>query len=156
MERIIKSAIIPANSTIANGFGSIDYQDIYTIKQHANKSAEEISKGIFTMPGWVDLLFRLRNGIISIFGLKTPERRVGSDSIFTVIENRDEEIVMGEDDKHLNFRTSILKDKSKGTLSLITVVHYNNVWGRIYFFPVKPFHRLIVKAGLKRYLRNQN
>lgn len=108
------------------------------------------------MPGWVDILFNLRNKIVSIFGLKTPERTTNSDLIFTIIENRNEEIVMGEDDKHLNFRASVLKDESKGTISLITVVHYNNVWGRIYFFPVKPFHRLIVKAGLKRYLKNQN
>jgi hypothetical protein len=60
---------------------------------------------------------------------------------------------MGEDDKHLNFRASVLKDKTNGTVSLTTVVHYNNLWGRVYFFPVKPFHKIIMKALLKRYLR---
>ena len=58
---------------------------------------------------------------------------------------------MGEDDKHLNFRTSIMIDKSKSTISLITLVHFNNVWGKLYFLPVKPFHRLIIRSLLKKY-----
>ncbi|MDR1119950.1 MAG: DUF2867 domain-containing protein [Dysgonamonadaceae bacterium] len=27
---------------------------------------------------------------------------------------------------------------------LTTIVRFHNVWGKIYFLPVKPFHRLIL------------
>lgn len=153
MKKVIKSKSIPAKSTITNGFGRIDYQDIYSIVQQTDKTAEKISKELLVMPRWVDALMKLRNRIVGVFGLKTDRNTQKSETFFTVIENREEEIIMGEDDKHLNFRASILKDSSEGTLSLITVVHYNNVWGKVYFFPVKPFHKIIMRVLLKRYLK---
>ncbi|MDR0748629.1 MAG: DUF2867 domain-containing protein [Tannerellaceae bacterium] len=153
MKKVIKSENIPLKSTVANGFGRIDYQDIYSIAQQTGKTAKEISKELLAMPGWVSVLFRLRNRIVGVFGLKTDRNTPKAEIFFTVIENREDEIVMGEVDKHLNFRASILKDESGSTISLITVVHYNNVWGKVYFFPVKPFHKIIMRVLLKRYLK---
>lgn len=144
---------MPAKSTIAKGFGTIHYQDIYTVRKQTHSSAEEISKEILVMPSWIGLLFKLRNRIVGVFGLKTDRSTPKSDPFFTVIENREDEIVMGEEDKHLNFRASLLKDESANTISLITLVHYNHAWGKIYFFPVKPFHKIIMKFLLKRYLK---
>jgi Protein of unknown function (DUF2867). len=153
MKKVIKSENIPAKSIIANGFGSIDYQDTYTIKQQTDKTAEKLSEELLVIPGWVDMLMKLRNRIVGVFGLKTDRNTLESEAFFTIIENREDEIVIGEDDKHLNFRTSILKDESENTISLTTVVHYNNVWGKVYFFPVKPFHKIIMRVLLKRYLK---
>jgi len=153
MKKVIKSKSIPLNSTIANGFGKIDYQDIYSIALQTDKTAEEISEELMVMPGWVDVLMKLRNRIVGVFGLKTDRNTPEQKTFFTVIENREEEIIMGEDDKHLNFRASIFKDSSEGSISLITVVHYNNAWGKVYFFPVKPFHKIIMRTLLKRFLK---
>ncbi|MDR0429924.1 MAG: DUF2867 domain-containing protein [Tannerellaceae bacterium] len=153
MKKIIKSENIPLKSTVANGFGKIDYQDIYSIVQQTDKTAEEISQKLLVIPEWVKVLMKLRNRIVGVFGLKTERNTPKPETFFTVIENREEEIVMGEDDKHLNFRASIFKDSSERTLSLITVVHYNNVWGKVYFFSVKPFHKIIMRVLLKRYLK---
>ena len=65
---------------------------------------------------------------------------------------------MAENDKHLNFRTSIMienvKDKNSIRLYLSTIVQYNNFWGRFYFMFVKPFHQLICKTMLKILLKN--
>lgn len=153
MKKVTKHKNIPLKSTITNGFRSIDYQDVYTVKQKTDKTAEEISKELMVMPGWVDVLMKLRNRIVGVFGLKTNRYTPKSETFFTIIENREDEIVMGEDDKHLNFRASIFKDSSEETISLITLVHYNNVWGKVYFFPVKPFHKIIMRVLLKRYLK---
>lgn len=128
---------------------------MYTVRKQTYKSAEEISKEILVMPPWVELLFKARNRLVGIFGLKTERNTSKPDTFFTVTENREDEIVMGEDDKHLNFRLSILKDEFENTVSLITVVHYNNGWGKVYFFPVKPFHQIIMNSLLKRYLKKQ-
>ncbi|MCC8145234.1 MAG: DUF2867 domain-containing protein [Bacteroidales bacterium] len=156
MKKVIKRTTIPVNSTITNGFGDIDYFDSYQVKKTSNKSAEEISKEIMQLPDWVNVLLFIRNRAVGLFGLKTEKNTPEPKTFFMLIENRDEEIVMGEDDKHLNFRASIMKNKSEGTISLTTVVHYNNAWGRIYFLPVKPFHIIIMKTLLKRYLKKYN
>ncbi len=153
MKKVHKSTTIPSTSTIAAGFGTIHYQDTYAIERQTDQSAEEISEELLVMPTWVDVLFKLRNQVVGIFGLKTGRDTPEPETFFTVIENREDEIVMGEDDKHLNFRASVFKDSSEKTLSLITIVHYNNIWGKVYFFPVKPFHKIIMRVLLKRYLR---
>ena len=77
--------------------------------------------------------------------------RVG---LFKVFNRTTNEIILGEDDNHLNFRVSLLleeseNDKSTKTITVTTLVIYNNWFGRLYFFPVKPFHKLIVQSGLK-------
>jgi hypothetical protein len=54
----------------------------------------------------------------------------------------------------LNFRVSLfLKQQAPGTnykeLTVSTAVEFNNWFGRLYFLPVPPFHKLIVPAMLK-------
>jgi len=152
MKRVLKLNAIPANSLILKGFENIDYCDVYQIQKKTGKTAEEISKEIMQMPKWASILFKLRNRIVGVFGLKTDKNSEKTDTFFTIIKNTENEIVMGEVDKHLNFKLSILKNNIENTISLITIVHFNNIWGNIYFFPVKPFHKIILKTMLKRYL----
>lgn len=153
MKRLYSLSVIPSESAIAEGFGHVDYFDVYQIKQTTTKSAEVLSREIMKMPKWVDLLMKLRNTIVGVLGLKTDLKGQETETIFTLIENRKNEIIMGEDDAHLNFRASVLNNAIEGTVSLITVVHFNNKWGRFYFFPVKPFHKVILKSLLRRYLK---
>lgn len=151
MEAIAKLTAIPKNSAIASGFGEVHYHDTYQIQKKTEEGAEEISRMVMQLPNWALVLLKLRNSIVKIFGLKTDS--ASSETFFTLIEKNDSEVVMGELDKHLDFRLSIMKDTSANTVSLTTIVHFNNTWGRIYFFPVKPFHKIIVKALLKKYLK---
>ena len=73
--------------------------------------------------------------------------------VFHIIDRSESEIVMAEDDKHLYFRTSLfvekINEKSLNNVYLTTLVHFHNFWGRLYFTPVKPFHKLIMKTMLK-------
>ncbi len=126
-----------------------------------------VSKAFFTAPPrWIDKLLILRNKIVSVFGLKTGgginERNqliqsfrgeIGDQvGVFKVFERSDDEIILGEDDAHLNFRVSILlqpKSCDKKDLIISTVVSFNNWYGKLYFLVVKPFHKLIVPAMLK-------
>ena len=73
--------------------------------------------------------------------------------LFKVFTKTDDELVFGEDDKHLNFRISLLLDHNqtdKKTLAITTAVEFNNSFGRHYFLIVKPFHKLIVALILNR------
>jgi hypothetical protein len=76
--------------------------------------------------------------------------------LFKVFDVTPQEVLLGEDDKHLNFRVSFLIEKlgeEEFQLTLITVVNFNNFFGKLYFFPVKPFHKIIVPTMLKGIVR---
>lgn len=64
------------------------------------------------------------------------------------------EVILGEDDKHLNFRVSLFLERQPNettnkNLTVSTTVEFNNWLGRLYFLSVRPFHKLIVPAMLK-------
>ena len=81
-------------------------------------------------------------------------KRIG---IFKIYRVTDREIVLGEDDSHLDFQLSAFCEPSSSAgehrLVLSTVVHCHNRMGRIYIFIIEPFHKLVVRASLKRAAR---
>ncbi len=105
----------------------------------------------------------LRDRLVSVIGLRTSRERVSSRppdeglqpgdkaGIFAVLARTDDEVLMGADDRHLNFRASVLVNRgpARSSVVLSTVVHYNNLQGRAYFFVVRPFHKVIVTSILR-------
>jgi hypothetical protein len=148
MQKVTKLAAIPENSLTLSGFSKIDYWDAYCVVKSTDETAEEVASRLFKLPKWVNLLMWVRNAFVSAFGLKT-ERQNGQKVIFTVIEQTENEIVMGESDRHLDFRVSVLIDRPKSLLYVTTLVGFHNFWGRLYFLFVKPFHKFIVKSLIK-------
>ncbi|MEM8567447.1 MAG: DUF2867 domain-containing protein, partial [Bacteroidota bacterium] len=73
-------------------------------------------------------------------------------ALFHVKDRTDTEILTGENDKHLDFSLSIMGQPSHQGFEIIltTTVIFNNWLGRLYFFPVKPVHKLLVPAMLER------
>lgn len=132
-------------------------------------NSQKVGRAFFTSsPKWVDKLFAFRNKIVSIFGLKTSgditDRQKQLDNfkcetgeqlgLFKVFSRTENEVVIGEDDKHLNFRVSLFIENHKTELNkkniiISTTAEFNNWFGRLYFLPVKPFHKLIVPTMLK-------
>lgn len=164
MEKVIKLDNVPEKSLILNGFGKIDYSDTYKIQITSNDySVDKITTDIFKTPKWVDDLMKFRDVMVKGFGLKTGDKNdiikkpyysIGSKAVyFTVFDRNENEIVMAENDKHLKFRTSVMVDKNTANSSvyLSTIVQFNNFFGLLYFLPVKPFHRIIIKSLLKKY-----
>ena len=162
VSKVIKNKSAPVSSIILKDSGIIDYCDSYQTDCLTKDSIDEITTRIFTLPDWVKFLMQLRNSIVGIFGLRTGNKNtvhkadrypVGSKAIFFTVTDRNEnEIVMAENDKHLNFRVSVLmiRKESTTTVCLTTTVRFNNVLGKIYFFPVKPFHSIIIQSLLRR------
>lgn len=69
--------------------------------------------------------------------------------IFTFLQRTENELVIGDDDKHLNVTLSIYKNEKTQVLTITTVVHIKNWLGRLYMAPVIPAHRKIVPATLQ-------
>lgn len=153
---------VPEKSLILKNFEEYDYCDSFQVNYCTKESVDQITNKVLTLPKWAVLLFRLRNFAAKFFGLKTGDAKdvkyldyypVGSRAVvFEVIDRNENEIVMAEDDKHLKFRASILLNKTedKTIVHLTTIVKFNNLGGKLYFVPVKPFHKMIIKSILKR------
>lgn len=160
---------LPAQSDVTHVYKSVNLADAFAIRLPAGASGDpdRLARFIFSQqPAWIGMLTRVRDVIVAVFGLKTAKHlatlandanahRVG---IFKVYSTNEAEIVMGEDDKHLDFRVSVLcsagpTPASDRLLTVTTVVHCHNLLGRTYLFVIAPFHRMVVKASLNRAAR---
>jgi Protein of unknown function (DUF2867) len=112
-------------------------------------------------PLYVKLLLITRNAIAKLAGLEVPTiaqimkpeirstysvgERIGPWPIFAL---SDSEIVAGRNNKHLDFRLSVLKrvDDGAASVTVSTVCTVHNLAGKVYLFFILPFHRFGVKA----------
>ncbi|MCB6184328.1 DUF2867 domain-containing protein [Leeia sp. TBRC 13508] len=117
-------------------------------------------------PAWVDSLMTLRNKAVQLVGLKDlsvmsaislekapSDYQIGDRvGIFTLISQTPSEVIVGDNDKHLEVRISFLKEmkNEQMVLTITTAVKNHNWLGRCYMWFVKPFHRVIAPATLKR------
>jgi hypothetical protein len=106
-------------------------------------------------PGLVKCLLALRNLIVKPFGLTPGRERVRHASphigFFPVISQSTDHVLLGLDDRHLNFRVSIeVKECGAGwqEISVSTAIKTYNLLGRVYLAIVKPFHWIVVPAML--------
>jgi hypothetical protein len=154
--KISKLQQFPVNSNIAKDFGNINYCDSYQITFPTKQSAEQIASKIFKLPKWGAILMKIRDLAVGIFGLKTEKDAPDNlELFFPVIEKTPDEVVMELEDKHLNFRVSILIDRANSYIYITTLVHYNNCFGTLYFAIIKPFHRIMVKASIKNGMKSE-
>lgn len=166
----IKSTLIPEDSQV-NKYLPADYSDVFACETISNAlpTPDDIVISLFTdMPGWVNALFKLRHFLVRFVGLKGGDsdtnrlkeciRTGGRYGFVSVSDKNDHETVLLLEDKHLNAYLSIHVAETginKRIVSLITVVHFNNKLGNIYFAVIKPFHKIVVKGMLKRVLSKQ-
>ncbi len=136
---------------------SIDYFDSYMIEKETDESVEQIVKKILALPAWVEFLLNVRYLlIVKPFGLRTgvmtdKPAKLNAEPV-PVLNKNENEIVMGEDDKHLYYGISVMKMKKAviSEITLTTVVKFHNQWGRIYFAFIKSFHKLVVRSMLRK------
>ncbi|MEM6813010.1 MAG: DUF2867 domain-containing protein [Bacteroidota bacterium] len=142
----------------------IDFADIFSTTNHTN-SIQEITDLIFnTTPGWIKGLFAVRNKIVYLFGLKSEKPKDYNENyevggyvkFFKIFSISDNEVILGANDSHLNFRALVKNDKSDYyNIKVITLVEYNNLKGKIYMQLIKPFHRVVVKRMVKNAFRKE-
>jgi hypothetical protein len=158
---------LPVASKICTQFDHYDYTDSYSLslKRSDVESWELIPAFFLSVPKWVDRLMLLRNGLVSLVGLKTGSGKPGlapppyakgqEVGVFQIQEISENEVILGQDDKHLDFKTSLLLERDKDSLLVVSMaIHMNNFWGRLYFSAVKPIHRIIVPGVVKSMGKN--
>lgn len=146
MSKVI-STQLPPHSQLHDRIHSTDFVDCYCVE--SDLSPRKAAEVITDFPGWAQLLLRIRGVLTAPFGLSSdgpaaPDK-VG---IFPVETDIDGELIAGFNDKHLNFRVSVLS--CSGRVFLATWVHPHNVGGRLYLRAILPFHILIARNALGR------
>lgn len=163
---------LSGDSAVTDLYPSTNLADAFAIPlpPTASTDPELLARFIFShQPAWVGALMSVRDTIVTCFGLKTARElatlapvdqhgHAGRLGIFRIYSSNATEIIMGEDDKHLNFRLSVRCSALVGAagarqLTLSTVVQCHNLLGRTYIAVIAPFHRMVVKASLRRAAR---
>jgi hypothetical protein len=161
----ISNVELPKESVSMQFIDKIDYVDAFKVKLSDNtQKVDSLYMAIFNhAPKWVNVLMGIRNKLVSIFGLDTGDGSKQTEikslsvgdkhGVFKVYDIQSNEIIAGEDDKHLDFRVSVLKDGD--FLILSTLVHYNSGFGKFYFFIIKRFHKVVVKGIMRKALKQK-
>ena len=158
---------LPSESRIGAFYAQVNLADAFAIDlPHGTaRDPELLARFVFAhQPRWIAALMAIRDSIVSRLGLKTakelssPRAKGTRIGIFRVYETNAVEVIMGEDDKHLNFRASALyqpppANAGSARFVLSTVVHCHNRLGRSYIALIAPFHRMVVQSYLRRAAR---
>lgn len=156
---------MPLQASIAGLYASSDLADAYAVALPGSRAGsmdmESLARIVFgSQPRWAHALMALRDAIVARFGIKTASQLAGGEGarigIFRIYSVSEHEIIVGEDDRHLDFRLAMLRSSdgaAHGAITLASAVHCHNRIGRAYLFLIRPFHQLIVRRTLTRSVR---
>ena len=139
-------------------FPEPDLCDAYGLSVAQHLEPEQVARLIFhRTPAWIMFLMAVRNALMKPFGLVTSEKQLSQHKsrfgMFPVVERGHDYMVLGLDDRHLDFRIVLEvqaapHDPGNTWVTLGTNVKCHNALGRAYLAVIKPFHRRIAKAML--------
>jgi hypothetical protein len=157
---------MPSNSVLAPLYAGADLLDAFAIRlpAEASNDIEVLARAAFERQAWwIRALTCVRDVVMVTVGV-TSSRAVGLAAAargpvigyLPVLSRSATELVVGADDRHLDFRATIqLRAVAENERELVTgtVVHCHNRLGRVYLAAIAPFHRVIVRANLERAVR---
>jgi hypothetical protein len=137
----------------------------FTCRRGASDDLEVLARVAFErQAAWIRALTWVRDAVMAAVGVKSS-RAIGAAAAtrglqvigyLPLLSKSAEELVMGGDDRHLDFRVAVLlRTGAAGgrELVVVTVVHCHNRLGRTYLAVIAPFHRTILRANLERAVR---
>ena len=166
---IVRKTELAKESQLHGYVGEGDFLDCYSVDiGRSDIPVAEVTQRIFTdLPCWINSLLAARDVGVSVFGLKTtaslPRNEAMRDSVevgdqinFFPVRSIDEnEIILGEDDRHLDFKIAVRRDgENADRISLATWVRTHNPLGAIYLRTITAFHILIVNSRLAALARH--
>lgn len=154
----------PVDSLIADWYPAASLLDTYAVPlEFKHADLRELARRMLERPPWwFRLLLGLRDVIMGAFGVKTTAQvRAGHDDehrldFFPLLDSATDELILGEDDRHLDFRLSLkLQRNASGpdVLMATTAVRCHNGLGRAYIGLIHPFHIVVVRSHLARAAR---
>ena len=157
----------PSDSVLAPLYAGADLLDAFAIRLPAGASndLEVLTRiALERQAGWIRALTVVRDTVMATVGVKSS-RAIGAAAVarglkvigyLPVLSKSAGELVMGGDDRHLDFRVGVQQRPGVPDgreLVVATVVHCHNGLGRMYLAVIAPFHRTILRANLERTVR---
>lgn len=147
----------PRDSAIAGWYDGADLVDAYAVRRPSGTPTDAAAIAAALLadpPPYFRVLIRLRDLIMARFGVKTTAElrdaaRGPRIDFFPVLSATAGEVILGEDDRHLDFRLSVQLTADDMVVAT-TAVRCHNLLGRAYLAAIKPFHILIVRSLLAR------
>jgi hypothetical protein len=136
-----------------------DFADAFslTVDDPSVDAVTAATRAVDRPPRWIATLMQLRDAIVGPLGLRTGDdaalARMERIGVFPVLSRTPERVVLGLDDKHLDFRLAIdvaPLDARRREIIATTLVQTHNWLGRTYLGLILPFHRRIVPAMMAR------
>ncbi|MCU6453907.1 DUF2867 domain-containing protein [Sphingomonas sp. A2-49] len=158
----VRKLRMPVRETaIASWYPGADLLDAYAVTIDRPVAATMhalVAPTLASPPPWLRGLLGLRDALVRPFGVRTttamrdaagPHRHI---DFFRIRSETPDEIVLGDDDRHLDFRVSFLKRSGPHGTEVVatTAVHVNNAFGRVYITLIAPFHHMVVRTSLMR------
>ncbi|MDX8348323.1 DUF2867 domain-containing protein [Cognatiyoonia sp. IB215446] len=149
---MVRFTALPASSALHQRRVPDDFLDCYAV--HADTTPRAAAEVITDFPGWAQFLLLIRRIMTAPFGLDNDGPDV-PDKVgpFPVESESGTELIAGFDDKHLDFRVSVMA--LDGQVSLATWVSPHNIGGRLYLAAIMPFHIAIARNALARVAKAQ-
>ena len=146
----VYATTLPDHSLLHRYITPGDFTDCYAAK--ATVSVRDAAHSATQFPYWSKGLLKLRNLIVAPFGLATSGTHDGEMfGIFPLLEETEDEMILGFDDSHLDFRISVMSGGQ--TITMSTWVKTHHLGGKIYLNAIMPFHKLIVRNSVARVAR---
>jgi len=165
MSRVIEVPV-PVACNLLHALKAVHFCDAYQAPvSHPELGAQDVYRAVFAcVPAWASVLFKMRGIVASVLGLRhgaaaglevAPDasfqvgRRVG---MFSIRSMEPDELIVGDNDRHLDFRLSIFRSRVNGVemATVSTAVEIHNTVGKIYMVVIKPFHRCITRAMIQK------
>lgn len=145
----VQTVPVPDTPLLAAALPRVDWSDAHAVAAPPGTShdPQAWADAVFRdPPSWVVAAVGLREALGGMVGIER-----GGPSSFDTITRSADEVLLGTDQRHLNFRVSVWREPDRVVLS--TVVRLNNTRCRAYYALVRHVHPVIVRARLARAAR---
>jgi hypothetical protein len=140
----------PSSTPLITGaLARVDWTDAYAVQALPGTPVDPQAwaDAVFRdPPGWVRAALELRELVVGLVGID----RAGAGA-FDTHARTDDEVLLGTDSNHLDFRASVRRERARVVLT--TVVQLHNRRGRAYSALVRRVHPVVVRAMLDRAAR---
>lgn len=141
-----RAVAVPSTPLLATALPRVDFADAHAVAARPGMPTDPQvwADAVFRdPPAWVVAALGLREALVGLVGIAR-----GGSSSFDPVARTGEEVLLGTDEQHLDFRASVLREPDRVVLS--TVVQLHGARGRGYFALVRLVHPVIVRAMLTR------
>jgi hypothetical protein len=168
----VRRCALPSSSRLCESLPGFDYLDSFEVDAATDSMRMiDIHAALLGhLPSAFKHLLVLRSLVVKPFGIRGVSYRelaepvdtsrtyaigdrVGRWTLYATAQN---ELITGADDRHLDFRVSVLRSGgvTSGRVFLSTAVRTHNTLGRTYLAAILPFHRFGITQLLARAIQN--